>query len=60
MSSDSHITSVARSAAEVQVGRLVLIRLSSLRPEHSGPELDHAHPISPRTESAYDGIEIEF
>jgi ribonuclease BN (tRNA processing enzyme) len=56
----SHITPVARLAAEAQVGRLVLIHLSSFRPEHGEPELDHAYPILPRTEVAHDGIEIEF
>jgi len=56
----SHITPVARLAAEAQVGRLVLIHLSSFRPELGEPELDHAYPIFPRTEVAYDGMEIEF
>lgn len=56
----SHITPVARLAAEAQVGRLVLIHLSSFRPEHGEPELDRAYPIFPRTEVAYDGMEIEF
>jgi ribonuclease Z len=56
----SHITPVARLAAKAQVGRLVLIHLSSFRPEHGEPELDRAYPIFPRTEVAYDGMEIEF
>jgi ribonuclease Z len=56
----SHITPVAQLAAETQVGRLVLIHLSSFRPEHGEPELDRAYPIFPRTEVAYDGMEIEF
>jgi ribonuclease BN (tRNA processing enzyme) len=56
----SHITPVARLAAEAQVGRLVLIHLSPLRPDHGEPELDRAYPIFPRTEVAYDGMEIEF
>ena len=56
----SHITPVARLAAEAQVGRLVLIHLSSFRPEHGEPELDRAYPIFPRTEVAFDGMEIEF
>jgi ribonuclease BN (tRNA processing enzyme) len=55
-----HITPVAQLAAEAQVGRLVLIHLSSFRPEHGEPELDRAYPIFPRTEVAYDGMEIEF
>jgi ribonuclease BN (tRNA processing enzyme) len=42
------------------VGRLVLIHLNSFRPEHGDPELDHAHPIFPRTGVAFDGMEIEF
>jgi ribonuclease Z len=56
----SHITPVAQLAAEARVGRLVLIHLSSFRPEHGEPELDHAYPIFPRTEVAYDRMEIEF
>jgi ribonuclease Z len=56
----SHITPVARLAAEAQVGRLVLIHLNPLRPEHGEPELERAYPIFPRTEVAYDGMEIEF
>jgi ribonuclease BN (tRNA processing enzyme) len=56
----SHITPVAQLAAEARVGRLILIHLSSFRPEHGEPELDRAHPIFPRTEVAYDGMEIEF
>ena len=48
------------SSSEAQVGRLVLIHLSSFRPEHGEPELDRAYPIFPRTEVAYDGMEIEF
>ena len=56
----SHITPLARLAAEAQVGRLVLIHLSSFRPEHGEPELDRAYPIFPRTEVAFDGMEIEF
>jgi ribonuclease Z len=56
----SHITPIAQLAAEAQVGRLVLIHLDSFRQERGGPELDRAHPIFPRTEAAYDGMEIEF
>jgi ribonuclease Z len=56
----SHITPVARLAAEAQVGRLVLIHLSPLRAETAEPELDRAYPIFPRTEVAYDRMEIEF
>ncbi len=56
----SHITPVAQLAAEAQVGRLVLIHLSPFRPEHGEPELDRALPIFPRTEVAFDGMEIEF
>jgi ribonuclease BN (tRNA processing enzyme) len=55
-----HITPVARLAAKAQVGRLVLIHLSSFRPELGEPELDRAYPIFPRTEVAFDGMEIEF
>jgi len=56
----SHITPVAQLAAEAQVGRLILIHLSSFRPEHGEPELDHAYPIFPQTEVAFDGMEIDF
>jgi ribonuclease Z len=56
----SHITPLARLAAEAQVGRLVLIHLSSFRPELGEPNLDRAYPIFPRTEVAFDGMEIEF
>lgn len=56
----SHITPVAQLAAEAGVGRLVLIHLSPLRPEHGEPELDRAYPIFPRTEVAFDRMEIEF
>ena len=56
----SHITSVTQLAAEAQAGRLVLIHLSSFHPETGEPELDHAYSILPRTEFAYDGVEIEF
>jgi ribonuclease BN (tRNA processing enzyme) len=56
----SHITPVAQLAAEAQVGRLVLIHLSSFRPELDEPELDRAYPIFPRTEVSYDRMEIEF
>lgn len=56
----SHITPVARLAAEAQVGRLVLIHLSALRPESGEPELDLAYPIFPQTEIAFDGMEIIF
>ena len=56
----SHITPVAQLAAEAQVGRLVLVHLSSFRPEHGEPELDRAYPIFPRTEVAFDRMEIEF
>jgi ribonuclease BN (tRNA processing enzyme) len=56
----SHITPVARLAAEAGVGRLVLIHLNSFRPEYGEPELDRAYPIFPRTEVAYDRMAIEF
>lgn len=56
----SHITPVAQLAAQAQVGRLVLIHLSALRPESSEPELELARPIFPSTEVAYDLMEIEF
>ena len=56
----SHITPVAQLAAEAQVGRLILIHLSTMRPETGEPELKHAIPIFPRTEVAFDGMEIEF
>lgn len=56
----SHITPVAQLAAEAQVGRLVLVHLPSSRPEYGEPELDLAHPIFPRTEVAFDRMEIEF
>jgi ribonuclease BN (tRNA processing enzyme) len=49
-----------KKATEAGVGRLVLIHLSSFRPEHGEPELDHACPIFPRTKVAFDGMEIEF
>jgi len=55
----SHITPVAQLAAEAQVGRLVLIHLSAMRPDSGEPELDRAHPIFPRTEVAFDRMEIE-
>ncbi len=56
----SHITPVAQLAAEAQVDRPVLVHLSSFRPEHGEPELDRAHSIFPRTEVAFDGMEIAF
>ena len=56
----SHITPVAQLAAEAQVGRLILIHLSTMRPESGEPELDLAYPIFPRTEVAFDRMEIEF
>jgi ribonuclease BN (tRNA processing enzyme) len=56
----SHITPVAQLAAEAQVGRLVLIHLNPLRPEWGEPELELAHPIFPRTEIAFDRMEIDF
>ena len=56
----SHITPVAQLAAEVGVGHLVLIHLNPFRPELGEPELDHAYPIFPHTEVAYDRMEIEF
>lgn len=56
----SHITPVAQLAAEARVGRLVLIHLGSFRPEYGEPELERAYPIFPRTEVAFDGMEIEF
>jgi ribonuclease BN (tRNA processing enzyme) len=56
----SHITPVAQLAAEAQVGRLILIHLSTMRPETGEPELAHALPIFPRTEVAFDRMEIDF
>jgi len=56
----SHISPVAQLAAEAQVGRLILIHLSTMRPEAEEPELERAIPIFPRTEVAFDGMEIEF
>jgi ribonuclease BN (tRNA processing enzyme) len=56
----SHITPVAQLAAEAGVGRLVLIHLNALRPELGEPELDRVQSIFPRTEVAYDRMEIEF
>ncbi len=56
----SHITPVAQLAAEAQVGRLILIHLSAMRPETGEPELERALPIFPRTEVAFDRMEIEF
>jgi ribonuclease BN (tRNA processing enzyme) len=56
----SHITPVAHLAAEAQVGRLILIHLSAMRPEMGEPELDRALPIFPQTEIAFDRMEIEF
>jgi len=59
-SGHSHITPVAQLAAEAQVGRLVLIHLSVLRPEAGEPELDRVQSIFPNTEVAFDRMEIEF
>lgn len=56
----SHITPVAQLAAKAQVGRLILIHLSSFRPETGEPEIARALPIFPRTEVAFDRMEIEF
>ncbi len=56
----SHITPVAQLAAEAQVGRLVLIHLHACRPEMGEPELDRIQSIFPRTEVAFDRMEIEF
>ncbi|MFC2031028.1 MBL fold metallo-hydrolase [Chloroflexota bacterium] len=56
----SHSTPVAQLAAEAGVGRLVLIHLNALRPELGEPELDRAQSIFPRTEVAFDRMEIEF
>jgi ribonuclease BN (tRNA processing enzyme) len=56
----SHLTPVARLAAEAEVGRLVLVHLSAARPGALKSRLAHAYPIFPRTEVAYDGMEIEF
>jgi ribonuclease BN (tRNA processing enzyme) len=56
----SHITPVAQLAAKAQVGRLILIHLSTMRPETGEPELAHARPIFPRTEVAFDRMEIDF
>ena len=59
-SGHSHITPVAKLAAEAQIGRLVLIHLNPFRPEWGEPELELAHSIFPRTELAFDRMEIEF
>ena len=59
-SGHSHITPAAEMAAEAQVGRLVLIHLNPLRPDWGEPELEIAHSIFPRTEIAFDQMEIEF
>ncbi len=59
-SGHSHITPVAQMAAEAEVGRLVLIHLNPLRPEWGEPELEIAHSIFPRTELAFDRMEVEF
>lgn len=56
----SHITPVARLAAEAEVGRLVLVHLSALRPVTGEPELDRIQGIFPRTEVAYDGMVLEI
>jgi ribonuclease BN (tRNA processing enzyme) len=56
----SHITPVSQLAAEAQVDRLVLIHLSSFRPETDEPEIERVHSIFPRTEVAFDRMEIEF
>ena len=56
----SHITPVAQLAAEAQVGRLILIHLSAMRPESGEPELNRIQSIFPRTEVAFDRMEIEF
>jgi ribonuclease BN (tRNA processing enzyme) len=56
----SHITPVAQMAAQAQVGRLILVHLSSMRPESGEPELDRVSAIFPNTEVAYDRMEIEF
>jgi ribonuclease BN (tRNA processing enzyme) len=56
----SHITPVAQLAAEALVGRLILIHLSAMRPEMGEPEIERAHLIFPRTELAFDRMEIEF
>jgi ribonuclease BN (tRNA processing enzyme) len=56
----SHVTTVTQLAAEAPAARLVLIHLSSFRPETGEPELAYACSLLPRTEFAYDGTEIEF
>jgi ribonuclease BN (tRNA processing enzyme) len=56
----NHITPVAQLAVAAQAGHLILVHLNSFRPGHGEPELDRAHPIFPRTEVAFDGMEIEF
>lgn len=56
----SHITPVAQLAAEAQVGRLILIHLHSARPDTGEPEVDRIQSIFPRTEVAFDRMEIEF
>jgi len=56
----SHITPVAQLAAQAQVGRLILVHLNPLRPEWGEPEVELVHSIFPRTEVAFDRMEIEF
>jgi ribonuclease BN (tRNA processing enzyme) len=56
----SHITPVVHLAAEAEVGRLVLVHLSAVRPGALESRLERAHAIFPRTEVAFDGMEIEF
>lgn len=56
----SHVTPVCQLAADAGVGRLILIHLNPLRPEAGEPELERAQTIFPRTEVAYDRMEIGF
>jgi ribonuclease BN (tRNA processing enzyme) len=56
----SHITPVARLAAEAEVGRLVLIHLNALRPVTGEPEVERVQAIFPEVEVAYDGMVVEI
>jgi ribonuclease BN (tRNA processing enzyme) len=56
----SHLMPVLRLAAEAEVGRLVLVHLSAVRPGALESRLDRAYTAFPRTEVAFDGMEIEF
>jgi ribonuclease BN (tRNA processing enzyme) len=56
----SHLTPVARLAAEAEVGRLVLVHVSAVRPGAVASLLERVDPIFPRTEVGFDGMEVEF